>query len=109
MIGELPEISEDNRKRAEEFWMYGASPAELAKAWGEAVAIAELQQCGNCEYFCNKLHILKALKLSAGQGVCKKFYFACSQDNACQAWECGEEDEEDYSKEGPESEEASED
>ncbi len=88
MIGTTYEISDKNKKRAEEYWMYGASPAELAKAWNKPVEIAELKRCGNCEYFDNSVKVLKAHKLESGQGVCKKFLFACGQEAACQAWDC---------------------
>lgn len=99
MIGEVPEISDKNKARAEKYWMYGATAAELAKAWDKPVAIAELKKCANCEYFNNKVQTLKALKLESGMGACMKFKFACSQDAACQAWDCPdwemEEEEED--------------
>jgi hypothetical protein len=88
MIGEIPEVSPKNKKRAETYWMYGATPEELAKAWDKPVAIAELKKCGNCEYFDNRVQTLKALKLESGMGACKKFQFACSQEAACQGWDC---------------------
>ena len=88
MIGEIPEVSPKNKTRAEKYWMYGATPEELAKAWDKPVAIAELKKCGNCEYFDNRVQTLKALKLESGMGACKKFQFACSQEAACQGWDC---------------------
>lgn len=94
MIKESYEISDKNRKRAEEYWLYGASPEELAKAWDKPVAIAELKKCSNCEYFDNKISTLKAHDLDTGMGVCKKFLFACSEAQACQAWDCPEMEEE---------------
>lgn len=90
MIGEVPEVDPKNKKRAEEYWMYGASAAELAKAWGKSEAMAELKKCGNCEYFDNRAKTLKALNGKSDQGACKKFKFMCSQDASCQAWDCKE-------------------
>ena len=88
MMGETYELSPKNKKRAEEYWMYGKPASELAKAWDKPMAIAELKKCGNCEYFDNKVQTLKSHKLESGMGVCKKFLFACSQEAACQAWDC---------------------
>lgn len=90
MIGEVPEVSPENKKRAEEFWMYGATPEELAKAWGKSAAMAKLKKCGNCEYFDNRAKTLKALDAESNQGACKKFKFLCDQDAACQGWDCKE-------------------
>lgn len=90
MIGEVPEVDPKNKKRAEEYWMYGASAAELAKAWDKPVEMAELKKCGNCEYFDNRASTLKALKGESGMGACRKFKFMCSQDASCQAWDCPE-------------------
>ena len=87
MIGEVPEVSPKNKKRAEEYWMYGAPATELAKAWGVGVSIAELKTCGNCEYFDNRARTLKALKGEPNQGACTKFKFMCSQEASCQAWD----------------------
>lgn len=87
MIGEVPEVDPKNKKRAEEYWMYGESAEELAKAWGKPVAIAELKTCGNCEYFDNRAKTLKALKGEPSQGACTKFKFMCSQEASCQAWD----------------------
>lgn len=95
MFGEVLELSPKNKTRAEKYWMYGSTPEELAKAWDKPVAIAELKKCANCEYFDNKVQTLKAHKLESGMGACKKFLFACSQEAACQAWDCPEMDEED--------------
>lgn len=95
MIGTVPEINPKNKDRAEKYWMYGASAEELAKAWGKSTKMAELKKCGNCEYFDNRAQTLKALGLESGMGACKKFQFACSQDAACQAWDCPEGDYED--------------
>lgn len=95
MFGEVLELSPKNKARAEKYWMYGSSPEELAKAWGKPVAIAELKKCANCEYFDNKVQTLKAHKLESGMGACKKFLFACSQDAACQAWDCPEMEDDD--------------
>jgi hypothetical protein len=93
MIGsKVPEVSDKNRKRAEEFWLYGASTKELAKAWDKPVSIAELKTCSNCEYFDNRARTLKAIKASPDQGACTKFNFVCSQEKACQAWDCREAD-----------------
>ena len=88
MIGEVPEVSPKNKKRAEEYWMYGASAAELAKAWDKPVSLAELKTCSNCEYFDNSARTLKALGGDADQGACKKFKFMCSQTASCQGWDC---------------------
>jgi hypothetical protein len=88
MIDEMPEVSPKNKVRAEKYWMYGATADELAKAWDKPTAIAELKKCANCEYFDNRVQTLKSLKLESGMGACKKFSFACSQDKACQAWDC---------------------
>jgi hypothetical protein len=88
MIGEKLELSSKNKARAEKYWMYGESPEELAKAWDKPVAIAELKKCANCEYFDNKVQTLKAHNLESGMGACTKFLFACSQEAACQAWDC---------------------
>lgn len=86
--GEIPEVDDKNKARAEEYWMYGATPVELAKAWDKPVAIAELKKCANCEYFDNRVRVLKALNAESGMGACKKFKFLCSQEAACQAWDC---------------------
>ena len=93
MIGsEIPEVSNENKKRAEEYWMYGADISELANAWGKPVKAAELKTCGNCEYFDNRARTLKALKGKPDQGACLKFKFMCSQAASCQAWDCREMD-----------------
>ena len=86
----MPEVDPKNKARAEEYWMYGQGPAELAKAWGKDEAVAALKTCGNCEYFNNSARVLKALGGEAGQGACMKFKFMCSQEASCQAWESGE-------------------
>lgn len=88
MVGEVPEVDPKNKKRAEEYWMYGASPEELAKAWGKDPEYAALKKCTNCEYFDNRKGTLKALGIDATMGACTKFKFACSGDAACQAWDC---------------------
>lgn len=86
--GEIPEVSDENKKRAEEYWMYGASAEELAKAWGKDVEVAKLKTCANCEYFNNKARVLKALGAEPGMGACMKFNFMCSQEATCQGWDC---------------------
>lgn len=86
--GEPPEVDPKNKDRAEEYWMYGATPQELAKAWGKKLAYAKLKKCGNCCYFNNKARTLKALDAESGMGACMKFKFLCSQDASCQAWDC---------------------
>jgi hypothetical protein len=86
--GDVPEVSEENKKRAEEYWMYGASADELGKAWGKPAKVAKLKTCANCEYFNNKARTLKALGAEPGMGACMKFKFMCSQDAACQGWDC---------------------
>jgi hypothetical protein len=82
----VPEVSDSNKALAEEYWMYGASVSDLAAAWGEAEALAQLKTCGNCMYFDNSTYTLKALNADAGQGACTKFNFLCSSEAACQAW-----------------------
>jgi hypothetical protein len=86
--GEIPEISDKNKARAEEYWMYGKDASELAKAWDIDEDTASLKACGNCEYYDNRPRILKALGGDAGMGVCTKFKFMCSAEAACQAWDC---------------------
>ena len=76
--GEVPEVDPKNKERAVEYWMYGATAEELAKAWDKPVKVAELKTCGNCEYFDNRARTLKALKGKPGQGACTKFKFMCS-------------------------------
>ena len=93
--GGIPEVDPKNKKRAEEYWMYGSTTAELAKAWATPVAIAELKTCSNCEYFDNRARTLKALRGDPGQGACLKFKFLCSQEAACQAWDSKDVDIED--------------
>ena len=88
MMGATPEVDPKNKKRAEEYWMYGKPVEELAKAWDKAVEYAKLKKCGNCDYFDNRARTLKALNGEAGSGACLKFKFMCSQDASCQAWEC---------------------
>lgn len=88
--GEIPEVDEKNKARAEEYWMYGKGAAELAKAWGKDEDVAALKTCANCEYFNNSARVLKALGGQPGQGACTKFNFMCSQEASCQAWESGE-------------------
>ena len=90
MIGEVPEVSPKNKKRAEEYWMYGASAEELGKAWNKPAAMAKLKTCGNCEYFDNRARTLKALNVEPNMGACTKFKFLCAQDKACQGWDCKE-------------------
>ena len=92
MIGteDIPEVSNENKKRAEAYWMYGADTAELAKAWDKPVAMAELKTCGNCEYFDNRARVLKALNGQPNQGACLKFKFLCSQEASCQGWDSKE-------------------
>ena len=87
MLGEAPEVDPKNRDRAEKYWMYGASAAELGEAWGKSADMAALKTCGNCEYFDNRMQTLKALSLEAGMGACTKFKFACSQEKSCQGWD----------------------
>lgn len=91
MVGQTPEVDPKNKKRAEEYWMYGSTPEELAKAWGISKDWAELKKCTNCEYFDNRKTTLKAVKADATQGACTKFNFVCSGEQACQAWDCVEE------------------
>ena len=88
MVGEAPEVDPTNKKRAEQYWMYGSSPAELAKAWGIDTEWAELKKCTNCEYCDNRKATLKAVDADATQGACMKFNFVCSGDASCQAWGC---------------------
>jgi hypothetical protein len=88
MMGATPEVDPKNKKRAEEYWMYGKPVEELAKAWDKEVEYAKLKKCGNCDYFDNRARTLKALNGEAGTGACLKFKFMCSQDASCQAWEC---------------------
>ena len=88
MMGATPEVDPKNKKRAEEYWMYGKPVEELAKAWDKEVEYAKLKKCGNCDYFDNRARTLKALKGEAGTGACLKFKFMCSQDASCQAWDC---------------------
>ena len=44
-------------------------------------------RCANCEYYDNRVSVLKALDGDSGQGFCKKFEFLCSDEASCQAWE----------------------
>jgi hypothetical protein len=88
MVGETPEVDPKNKERATEYWMYGASPEELAKAWDTEVEYAKLKKCTNCEYFDNRKTTLKAVGADASMGACTKFKFVCSGDQACQAWDC---------------------
>ena len=88
MVGEAPKVDPKNKKRAEQYWMYGDSPTELAKAWGIDTEWAELKKCTNCEYFDNRKSTLKAVKADATQGACTKFNFVCNGDQSCQAWDC---------------------
>ena len=88
--GEVPEVDPKNKERATEYWMYGATAEELAKAWDKPVEIAELKTCGNCEYFDNRARTLKTLKGEPGQGACTKFKFMCSQEASCQGWDSKE-------------------
>lgn len=90
--GSIPEVDPANKARAVEYWMYGASTEDLAAAWGKPVEKAALKTCGNCEYFDNRARVLAALGGEAGMGACTKFNFMCSQEAACQAWECKDED-----------------
>lgn len=90
MVGEVPEVSPKNRKRAEEYWMYGATAQELGKAWGKPADMAALKTCSNCEYFDNRARTLKALKADPDMGACTKFKFMCNQEKACQGWDCKE-------------------
>lgn len=88
MVGAVPEVDPKNKKRAEKYWMYGASAEELAKAWGKPVEMAELKTCSNCEYFDNSAKTLKALSAEPNMGACKKFKFMCNQSASCQGWDC---------------------
>lgn len=88
MVGPVTEVNPKNKKRAEEYWMYGATSDELAKAWGVDKEWAELKKCTNCEYFDNRKTTLKAVKADATQGACMKFNFVCSGEASCQAWDC---------------------
>jgi hypothetical protein len=90
--GKTPEVDPKNKARVEEYWMYGASEEELAKAWDKEVSYAKLKKCANCEYFDNRARTLKALDADSGMGACTKFEFLCSQEAACQAWDCREMD-----------------
>jgi len=88
--GGTPEVDPKNKERAEEYWMYGASEEDLAKAWGKELEYAKLKKCGNCHYFNNTARTLKALDAESGMGACMKFKFMCSQDASCQAWDCND-------------------
>ena len=92
MLPENMEESKEGKQRAIDYWIYGDDNwTELAAAWGKDVSEAELRRCGNCEYFDNRVSVLKALDGEAGQGFCRKFEFLCSEAASCQAWEsCGE-------------------
>jgi len=92
LSGKTPEVDPKNKKRAETYWMYGSSTEDLAKAWGKDPEVAKLKTCGNCEYFDNRAKTLKELGGEPGMGACTKFKFMCSQEAACQAWECGPEE-----------------
>jgi hypothetical protein len=87
------EVSDTGKQRAIDYWMYGDENfEELAAAWDTDVATAELKRCANCEYYDNRVSVLKALDGDSGQGFCKKFQFLCSDEASCQAWEsCGPE------------------
>lgn len=87
MLGEAPEVDPKNRDRAEKYWMYGASAAELGEAWDKPEDMAALKTCGNCKYFNNSAHTLKALNIEAGLGACTAFKFVCSQEKSCQGWD----------------------
>jgi hypothetical protein len=87
MLGESPEVDPKNRDRAEKYWMYGASAAELGEAWNKPADVAALKTCGNCEYFDNRMQTLKALNIESGTGACTKFKFVCSQEKSCQGWD----------------------
>jgi hypothetical protein len=86
MVGEPPEVDPKNRKRAEKYWMYGASSQELGKAWNKDVDVAVLKTCGNCCNFDNRIQTLKSLNLESGLGACSRFNFVCSQEKSCQGW-----------------------
>jgi hypothetical protein len=88
MVGEAPEVDPKNKKRVETYWMYGATPEELAKAWDIDVEYAKLKKCTNCEYFDNRKTTLKSLGADATQGACTKFNFVCLGEASCQAWDC---------------------
>ena len=88
--GGTPEVDPKNKERAEEYWMYGASEEDLAKACGKELEYAKLKKCGNCHYFNNTARTLKALDAESGMGACMKFKFMCSQDASCQAWDCND-------------------
>jgi len=88
--GGTPEVDPKNKERAQEYWMYGASEEDLAKAWGKELEYAKLKKCGNCHYFNNTARTLKALDAESGMGACMKFKFMCSQDASCQAWDCND-------------------
>jgi hypothetical protein len=88
MMPESMEVSKEGKQRAIDYWMYGDDKfEELAEAWGKEVEDAELMRCANCEYYDNRVTVLKALDGDSGQGFCKKFEFLCSDEASCQAWE----------------------
>ena len=89
------EVDTEGRTRAEKYWMYGPETDgdtafwdELAEAWGVDTDAALLQRCGNCDYFDNRVSVLKALNAPAGTGFCTKFDFLCAEEKSCQMWCC---------------------
>ena len=88
MLPENMEVSAEGKQRAIDYWLYGDDRwSDLAAAWGKDLSDAELRTCANCEYYDNRVSVLKALDGESGQGFCKKFEFLCSDAASCQAWE----------------------
>ena len=88
MLPENMEVSAEGKQRAIDYWLYGDDRwSDLAAAWGKDVSDAELRTCSNCEYYDNRVSVLKSLNGDSGQGFCKKFEFLCSDKASCQAWE----------------------
>lgn len=89
------EVDPDGRDRAVKYWMYGPEQdndtqfwEDIADSWGMEVEAAQLQRCSNCDYYDNRVSVLKTFDAPVGTGFCTKFDFLCAEDKTCQMWCC---------------------
>ncbi|UOF80787.1 high potential iron-sulfur protein [Caudoviricetes sp.] len=107
-----------NRDHVKKNWMLGPEKTQqpnsdywrkIATVWRISPDQARRNLCANCEYFNDSPDMLAKMesipedaydKDGGGRGFCQKFKFVCHTLRTCQAWERGEQPQdegEDYS------------
>lgn len=104
-----------NRKNVKDHWMLGPEKTagnnsdywrKLSIVWRISPDQAKRNLCANCEYFNDSPDMLAQMEQipedaydrdGGGRGFCMKFDFICHNLRTCQAWERGEQPEEEGS------------